>query len=180
MHPYRSHTCGELRPHHADDTVRLSGWAHRKRDHYGLTQVVLAPGPGRESVVTATGQVRLRPAEAVNPELPTGQIEVHRSGTGPAQRRRTPALCRGRGAARGRDPALPVPLSRPAPAHRSAGDSDPQHPQAHECDGIQRVLDPHPHHQVAREGVRLSGPQPPAPGAILRPAPRLRSSSSNC
>ncbi|MSR84025.1 MAG: aspartate--tRNA ligase, partial [Candidatus Latescibacteria bacterium] len=97
MHPYRTHTCGELSAGHARQLVRLSGWAHRKRDHggvlfvdlrdhYGLTQVVFTPGSAcseeagrlsRESVITVTGQVVLRPEEAVNPEMATGQIEVH-------------------------------------------------------------------------------------------------------
>ncbi len=97
MHPYRTHTCGELSAEQAGTTVRLSGWAHHKRDHggalfvdlrdhYGLTQVVFTPGSAgyeeagrlsRESVVTVTGEVALRPADAVNEELPTGQIEVH-------------------------------------------------------------------------------------------------------
>ena len=55
MHPYRTHTCGELRSSDAGHEVRLSGWVHRKRDHggvifidlrdhYGLTQVVVNPG----------------------------------------------------------------------------------------------------------------------------------------
>ncbi len=96
MHPYRTHTCGELRENHVGTIVRLSGWVHRKRDHggvlfadlrdhYGLTQVVFSPESpcyeqagklSRESVVSVTGQVVLRPREAVNPEIETGAIEV--------------------------------------------------------------------------------------------------------
>jgi len=52
MHPYRSHHCAELTPENIGDTIRLSGWVHRKRDHggvvfidlrdhYGLTQCVV-------------------------------------------------------------------------------------------------------------------------------------------
>ncbi|MBC6983042.1 aspartate--tRNA ligase [Caulobacter sp. 17J80-11] len=96
MHAYRSHTCGALRLEHAGQTVRLSGWIHRKRDHggllfvdlrdhYGLTQLVLHPGtPGfdvvdklrAESVIRIDGEVVARTPETVNPNLPTGQIEV--------------------------------------------------------------------------------------------------------
>ena len=96
MHPYRSHTCGELRPEEAGQTVRLSGWVHRKRDHggvifidlrdhYGITQIVCNPGQPffaeaerarSESVVTVTGEVVKRTPETVNDDMATGEIEV--------------------------------------------------------------------------------------------------------
>ena len=96
MHSLRTHTCGELRREHAGATVRLSGWVHRKRDHgnllfldvrdhYGITQCVLdgssplfrtAEGLRLESVITLTGQVVPRAPAAVNPRLPTGEIEL--------------------------------------------------------------------------------------------------------
>jgi aspartyl-tRNA synthetase len=96
MHVYRSHTCGALRLADAGQTVRLSGWIHRKRDHgglmfidlrdhYGLTQLVLSPEtPGfaaierlrAESVIRVDGQVLARSAETVNAGLPTGEIEI--------------------------------------------------------------------------------------------------------
>jgi aspartyl-tRNA synthetase len=96
MHAYRTHTCGELRATHAGETVRVSGWVHRKRDHgdlvfidlrdhYGMVQIVTeVDGPvfavieslKAESVVTITGKVETRAKEAVNPNLPTGEIEI--------------------------------------------------------------------------------------------------------
>ncbi len=96
MHPYRSHTCGQLRLSDAGATVRLSGWVHRKRDHgnllfvdlrdhWGLTQCVLDVSSPvfpelekarPESVVTVTGTVIGRTADTVNPRLDTGEIEV--------------------------------------------------------------------------------------------------------
>jgi aspartyl-tRNA synthetase len=96
MHPYRTHTCGELRAGHVGTTARLSGWVHRKRDHghllfvdlrdhYGLTQCVVdASNPSfaaasalrLETVVTLSGTVVARGADVVNPKLPTGEIEL--------------------------------------------------------------------------------------------------------
>jgi aspartyl-tRNA synthetase len=100
MHAYRTHTCGELRAENVGEEVRVSGWVHKKRDHgdlvfidlrdhFGITQVVTeVDGPAfkvieglkNESVVTITGKVTARAAEAVNPNLPTGAIEVRATG----------------------------------------------------------------------------------------------------
>jgi aspartyl-tRNA synthetase len=97
MHRYRSHTCGALRESHIDQTVRLSGWCHRirdhggvlfidLRDHYGLTQCVVDPDSPAfkdaeklrsEWVVRMQGRVRRRPAGTDNPELPTGAVELY-------------------------------------------------------------------------------------------------------
>ena len=96
MHAYRSHKCAELRASHVGETVRVSGWVHKKRDHgdlvfidlrdhYGLVQIVTeVDGPAfnvieslrNESVVTVTGKVVARASEAVNPNLPTGEVEI--------------------------------------------------------------------------------------------------------
>ena len=96
MHAYRSHTCGALRAADTGQTVRLSGWIHRKRDHgglvfvdlrdhYGLTQLVLAPDtPGfavverlrAESVIRVDGEVVARSPDTINTNLATGEVEV--------------------------------------------------------------------------------------------------------
>jgi aspartyl-tRNA synthetase len=96
MHAYRSHTCGQLRKSHVGETVKLSGWVHRKRehanalfidlrDHYGISQVVVYPTASfyedlkrcpSESVITVTGELLARDAEAINPEIPTGEVEL--------------------------------------------------------------------------------------------------------
>jgi len=94
----RSHTCGELRASDAGKEVVLTGWVHRRRDHgglifvdlrdrYGLTQVVFNPegSPGShalarsfrpEYVVGVRGRAVLRTPGNLNPEIPTGEIEV--------------------------------------------------------------------------------------------------------
>ncbi len=97
MHDYRSHNCGQLRAENIDETVRLSGWVHRKRDHggllfidlrdhFGLTQLVIEPSSPHfglaeavraESVICAEGKVVARDDEAKNPNLDTGEVEIY-------------------------------------------------------------------------------------------------------
>jgi aspartyl-tRNA synthetase len=96
MHAYRTHTCGDLRPADVGKRVRVSGWVHRARDHggllfidlrdhYGLTQCVVEPDSPAfaavsearsEWVITVTGPVVARTPETINPEMPTGEVEV--------------------------------------------------------------------------------------------------------
>jgi aspartyl-tRNA synthetase len=97
MHRYRTHTCGALRESNIGETVRLSGWCHRirdhggvlfidLRDHYGLTQCVVDPDSPAfslaeklrsEWVVRMEGKIRKRPEGTDNPELPTGHVELY-------------------------------------------------------------------------------------------------------
>ena len=94
MIEYRTHTCGALRANNAGETVKLSGWIHRKRnlgnlcfvdlrDHYGITQCVVDSSSDLfkkledirvESVITIDGVAVMR--ESVNKNMPTGDIEV--------------------------------------------------------------------------------------------------------
>ncbi|MFP4327900.1 MAG: aspartate--tRNA ligase [Paracoccaceae bacterium] len=97
MHPYRSHTCAELNTSHVGQTVRLSGWVHRVRDHggvlfidlrdhYGITQVLCDPDSPvfaqvetvrSEWCIRIDGEVKARDGALINPKLPTGEIEVY-------------------------------------------------------------------------------------------------------
>ncbi|MEM9900900.1 MAG: aspartate--tRNA ligase [Pseudomonadota bacterium] len=96
MHPYRSMTCADLRTAHVGETVRLSGWVNRVRDHggvlfidlrdhYGMTQVLADPdSPAFAEVekvrsewcIRIDGSVKARDPALVNPKIPTGEIEV--------------------------------------------------------------------------------------------------------
>ncbi len=96
MHAYRSHSCAALTSVNVGDTVRLSGWVHRVRDHggilfidlrdhYGVTQVLCDPDSPvfaevekvrSEWCIRIDGTVKARDADLVNPKLPTGEIEV--------------------------------------------------------------------------------------------------------
>ena len=93
----RTHYCGELNTRHIDQEIELCGWVHRRRDHggvifldlrdrEGLTQIVFDPdrpepfaiadSVRNEFVIKITGKVRNRPEGTVNPDLPTGEIEI--------------------------------------------------------------------------------------------------------
>lgn len=96
MHAYRTHTCGQLRKADVGQTVRLSGWVNRRRDHgglifidlrdhYGITQCVIEPDAAAfpmvdaarsEWVLTLTGKVVARSDETVNKDLATGEVEL--------------------------------------------------------------------------------------------------------
>ncbi|MBN2631523.1 MAG: aspartate--tRNA ligase [Rhodobacteraceae bacterium] len=100
MPAYRSHTCAALNTAHVGQTIRLSGWVHRVRDHggvlfidlrdhYGITQVLAdSDSPAfsaiekvrAEWVIQIDGRVKARDAALVNPKLPTGEIEVYALG----------------------------------------------------------------------------------------------------
>ena len=96
MHAYRTHHCNALSIGNVGETVKLSGWVHRRRDHgglmfidlrdhYGITQIVLQPESDAfktverirsESVICITGNVTARPDETINKNLDTGMIEI--------------------------------------------------------------------------------------------------------
>ncbi|MBI5564134.1 MAG: aspartate--tRNA ligase [Chloroflexi bacterium] len=94
---YKTHNCGELRPAHVGQSVKLAGWMHKRRDHgglifidlrdrSGLVQITIDPGnqaaydaadkSRAEYVLQISGTVRARPEGLANPNLPSGEIEV--------------------------------------------------------------------------------------------------------
>ena len=97
MHEFRSHTCAQLRRTDVGQTVRLSGWVHRVRDHggllfidlrdhYGLTQIVADPDSPAfkiaetvraEWVIRVDGEVKARTDDTINKDLPTGEVEIY-------------------------------------------------------------------------------------------------------
>ncbi|MEY8883511.1 aspartate--tRNA ligase [Donghicola sp. XS_ASV15] len=96
MHTYRSHTCADLNKDNVGETVRLSGWVHRVRDHggilfidlrdhFGVTQVLCDPDSPvfaevekvrSEWCIRIDGTVKARDEGLVNPKIPTGEVEV--------------------------------------------------------------------------------------------------------
>ena len=96
MHAYRTNTCGELRKKDVGTRARLSGWVNRRRDHgglifidlrdhYGITQCVVEPDSPAfaivdkarsEWVLTLTGHIEARTEDTINPDMPTGEVEL--------------------------------------------------------------------------------------------------------
>ncbi|MBO9396319.1 aspartate--tRNA ligase [Shimia sp. R9_1] len=96
MHAYRSHTCADLNKSNVGETVRLSGWVHRirdhggilfvdLRDHFGITQVLCDPDSPvfsqmekvrSEWCIRIDGNVKARDADLINDKIPTGEVEV--------------------------------------------------------------------------------------------------------
>ncbi len=96
MHAYRSHTCAALNKTNVGETVRLSGWVHRVRDHggllfidlrdhFGVTQVMADPDSPvfaeiekvrSEWCIRIDGEVKARDESLVNDKIPTGEVEV--------------------------------------------------------------------------------------------------------
>ena len=96
MHAYRSHSCAALTRENVGETIRLSRWVHRRRDHggvifidlrdhFGITHVLCDPDSPvfseveklrAEYCIRIDGEVKARDPELVNPKLPTGEIEV--------------------------------------------------------------------------------------------------------
>ena len=195
MHRYRTHTCGALRESHIGETVRLSGWCHRirdhggvlfidLRDHYGLTQCVVDPDSAAfglaeklrsEWVVRMDGKVRRRPEGTANPELPTGQVEVYVSEIevlGPAAELPLPVFG---------EQEYPEDIRlkyrfldlRREKLHQNimtARRGGRFHAPPHEGAGLLRVPDPDPDRVLAGRRARL-------PGAVAHPS---RASSTRC
>lgn len=96
VHKYRTHTCNQLRKADVGQHVRLSGWINNRRDHggvlfidlrdhYGMTQVVIYPDREfqntvahfhKETVIRFDGILAARADDAINPNLPTGEVEL--------------------------------------------------------------------------------------------------------
>ena len=145
---YRDTWCGQVLGDRVGREARVAGWVHRRRDHGGLifidlrdrtgiVQLVFHPEDAggafelghklrAEDVLSASGSVVQRSPETVNPDLPTGEVELKVSARRAARRRRDAALPdRGLRRRGGRGRAAAPPLPRPAPRADARGARPP-------------------------------------------------------
>ena len=195
MHRYRTHTCGALRASDIGQTVRLSGWCHRirdhggvlfvdLRDHYGLTQVVADPDSPAfkaveqvraEWVIRVDGKVRARPAGTENPDLATGEVEVFITELevlGPAGELPLQVFGEQEYPEETRLRYRFLDLRRER-LHRNImlrGQVIDSLRSRMKSPGLLRVPDPDPHRLLAGGRARLSGAEPRPSRQVLRPA----------
>ena len=195
MHRYRSHTCGALRDSHIGETVRLSGWVHRVRDHGGVLFIDLRDHYGITQVVADPDSPAFKDAETLHAEW---VITDRRQGAPPPRRHRErrPADRRGRGLHRGDRSARPggrtadagvrrpgisggdppqVPLPRSAARaaaqqHHQARADHRLDPPPHEGAGLLRIPDADPDRVVAGRRARLPRAVAHPSGQVLRAA----------
>ena len=151
----------ELDAARADEEARVSGWVHRRRDHgglifidlrdrSGLLQLVFHPETApaahaaahrlrSEDVITVTGTIRRREPENVNPNLPTGEIELAVADARDPRRRRHAAVPDRRRLDGRRGPAAAPSLARPAPRADAGGDRAAPSGRAHDPRGARRA-----------------------------------------
>ena len=196
---YRDTWCGQVLGDRVDSEVRVAGWVHRRRDHGGLifidlrdrtgiVQLVFHPDSSGEAFelgpqAARRGRAQRRrarwsgaPPETVNPELPTGEVELKVERRRAARRRRDAALPdrgllrRGR---RGRAPAPPLPRPAPRADARGADAAPPGHrgdARVPRRRGLPRRRDAGADPLDPGGRPRLPRPQPPPAGLLLRAA----------
>ena len=143
----RTHEAGTLRAAHTGQTVTLTGWVAKRRDHGGVAFIDLRDASGivqvvardevltggahdlrSEYVVKVVGEVTARDERNVNPDLPTGEVEVVASRIEVLNASRAAALPGRRAGHRRRGGPPQAPLPRPAPPGRALGRA--RHPAA--------------------------------------------------
>ena len=195
----RTRLCGTLRAGDVGSAVTVCGWVAKRRehgehlafidlrDHTGIVQCVV-PGTvdvRSEYVLAVEGVVRLRPEGTVNPDLPTGEVEIGDCTVTVLNAGRAAALRRGRpGRGRRGHPAA-APLRRPAPAADAgqpppAGHGQPGPAGGHGPPGVRRGGDAAAVGAHPRGGPGVRRAQPAEPRAPATCCPRARSWPSSC